>query len=112
MLSQVIWNVPHQEALAVYSIIASLLIWVIRIALMMFFNRLYYSKVISTIKKERDFLANKGEKEIANFFRKKGGTGMTVPIIFIILTFAASFVLAGFIVSSEFFIMPDISNFL
>lgn len=112
MLSQVIWNVPHQEALAIYSIIASLLIWVIRIALMMFFNRLYYSKVISTIKKERGFLANKGEKEIANFFRKKGGTGMTVPIIFIILTFAASFVLAGFIVSSEFFIMPDISNFL
>ncbi len=112
MLSEVIWQVPHQETLAVYSIIASLLIWVIRIALMMFFNRLYFNKVVTTIKNARGTLANESEKNIADFFRKKGGTGMLLPMILILLTFAASFVLAGFIVTSEFFIMPDLANFL
>lgn len=112
MLSQIIWNVPHQEELAIYSVVASLLIWVIRIALMMFFNKLYYQKVISTIKKARPSLENKDEKTISAFFRKNGGTGLVVPLIFVALTFIASFILAGFIVTSEFFIMPDISNFL
>lgn len=112
MLSQVIWQVPHQEALAVYSIIASLLIWIMRIALMMFFNRLYFSKVVATVKGAREKLANENEKNIADFFRKKGGTSMVVPIILAVLTFAASFVLAAFIVSSEFFIMPEMTNFL
>ena len=112
MLSQIIWNVPHQEALAVYSIIASLLIWIIRIALMMFFNRLYYQKVIGDIKKARPSLIEKDEKTISDFFRKKGGTGLIVPLIFIALAFVASFVVAGFIVTSEFFIMPDMSKFL
>ena len=112
MLSKIIWNIPHQEELAVYSVIASVLIWIIRIALMMFFNRIYYSKVISTIKKARPSLENKDEKTIAAFFRKNGGTGLLVPILFVALTFLASFVLAGFIVTSEFFIMPDLANFL
>ncbi len=112
MLSQIIWNVPHQEALAIYSIVSSLLIWIIRIALMMFFNRLYYQKIIGNIKKARLSLMDKDEKTISEFFRKNGGTGLVVPIIFVALTFIASFALAGFIVSSEFFIMPDISKFL
>ena len=112
MLSRIILNVPHQEALAIYSIIANLLIWIIRIALMMFFNRLYYHKVIDDIKKARVLLADKDEKTIMSFFNKKGGTSLIVPLIFIALTFIASFVLAGFIVTSEFFIMPDISEFL
>ena len=112
MLSEIIWHVPHQETLAIYSIIASLLIWIIRIALMMFFNRLYFGKVVSAVKNAREKLANESEQNIADFFRKKGGTSMIVPIILILLSFAASFALAGFIVSSEFFIMPDISNFL
>ena len=112
LLSQVIWTVPHQEELAIYSIIANLLIWIIRIALMMFFNRLYYSKVVSTIKGARNSLANQSENVIAGFFRRKGGTSMTVPIIIAILTFSASFVLVGFIASSEFFIMPEITKFL
>ncbi len=112
MLSQIIWNVPHQEALAIYSIIANLLIWIMRIALMMFFNRMYYSKVTSTIKKARPSLADKDEKTISEFFRKNGGTELLVPLIFIALTFIASFALAGFIVTSEFFIMPDMSKFL
>ena len=111
-LSEMIWNVPHQEALAIYSIIANLIIWVIRIGLMMFSNRLYYSKMIQDIKKNRPFIADKSETVIAEFFRKKGGTGLLVPIIVASLTFIASLALAGFIVSSEFFIMPDISNFL
>lgn len=112
MLSQVIWEVPHQETLAIYSIIASLLIWIMRIALMMFFNRIYFGKVISAVKGARENLANESEKNISDFFRKKGGTSMVVPIILVLLTFAASFVLAGFIVSSEFFIMPDMANFI
>lgn len=112
LLSQIIWNVPHQDALLIYSIIANVLIWVIRIALMMFFNRLYYSKTISTIKKAREVLANESESTISSFFRKKGGTGMTVPIIIGILAFAASFALALFIVTSDFFIFPDMTNFL
>ena len=110
MLSRMIWEVPHQEALTVYSIIAGLLIWIIRIALMMFFNRLYYSKVISTIRKARPSLAEKGENEIASFFKRNGGTGIAVPIIVGILIFAAYFVLAGIIVNSEFFILPEISE--
>lgn len=112
MLSQVIWNVPHQEELAIYSVIANALIWVIRILLMMFFNRLYYTKVVDTIKKSRPELENRDEAAIGNFFRKKGGTSLVVPIIFGILAFSASFVLAGYIVSSEFFIMPDLSQIL
>ena len=112
MLSQIIWNVPHQETLAIYSVIANLLIWIIKIALMMFFNRLYYHKVIDDIKKARPSLMNKDEKSISAFFARKGGTGLIVPLIFIALTFIASFVLAGFIVTSEFFIMPDMSKFL
>jgi len=112
MLSQMIWNVPHQEELAIYSIIANLLVWILRIALMMFFNRLYYQKVVGNVKKARVLLADKGEKEISSYFQKKGGTGLLVPIIFVALTFLASFVLAGFIVSSEFFILPEIENFL
>ncbi len=112
LLSQIIWNVPHQETLAIYSIIANLLIWVMRIALMMFFNRLYYSKVVSTIKGARDYLANQSENVIAGFFKRKGGTSMVVPIIFVALTFLASFALAGFFVSSEFFILPEIGNIL
>ena len=112
MLSQMIWNVPHQEELAIYSIIANLLIWILRIALMMFFNRLYYQKVVCNVKKARVLLADKGEKEISSYFQKKGGTGLLVPIIFVALTFLASFVLAGFIVSSEFFVLPEIENFL
>ena len=110
MLSQMIWEVPHQDALTIYSIIAGLMIWIIRIALMMFFNRLYYSKVISTIKNARPSLADKSENVIASFFKKKGGTGIAVPIIVGILIFAAYFVLAGFLVSSEFFILPEISE--
>ncbi len=110
MLSQMIWEVPHQDALTIYSIIAGLIIWIIRIALMMFFNRLYYSKVISTIKNARPSLADKSENVIASFFKRKGGTGIAVPIIVGILIFAAYFVLAGFIVSSEFFILPEISE--
>jgi hypothetical protein len=78
----------------------------------MFFNRLYYQKVIGDIKKARPDLMDKDEKTISAFFSKKGGTGLIVPLIFIALAFVASFVVAGFIVTSEFFIMPDISKFL
>ena len=112
LLSEIIWNVPHQETLAIYSVVANLFIWIIRIFLMLFFNRLYYQKAIGDIKKARVFLVDKDEKTILNFFNKKGGTGLIVPLIFIALFFIASFVLAGFIVTSEFFIMPDMSNFL
>lgn len=112
MLSQVIWEIPHQEALAVYAIIANVMIWAIRIALMMFFNRLYFSKMVNTIKSARPRLASQSEKDIASFFRKKGGTGIVVPAILLGITFLSSFVLAGIIVSSEFFIMPDMTKFL
>ncbi len=112
MLSQVIWQIPHQETLAIYAIIANLFIWIMRIALMMFFNRLYFGKVVSTIKKARPSLANESEKNIGDFFRRKGGTSMVVPIIIVLLVFAVSFALAALMVSSEFFIMPDMANFL
>ena len=111
LLSQMIWEVPHQEALSVYSVIAGLLTWVIRIGLMMFFNRLYYSKVLSSIRKARTDLSDKNEQTISSFFKRKGGTGIAVPILFAALIFIAYFVFAGFIVSSEFFILPEISEF-
>lgn len=112
LLSQIIWEIPHQQELAVYSIIANLLVWVMRIALMVFFNRLYYSKVTGAVKNARASLSGKNENEISSFFRKKGGTSMVIPIIICSLTFVASFVLAGFIVSSEFFILPEMTNFI
>lgn len=112
LLSQIIWEIPHQQELAIYSIIANLLIWAMRIALMVFFNRLYYSKVVGKIENARTAFAKESESVISEFFRKKGGTSMVVPIIICCLTFAASFVLAGLIVSSEFFILPEITNIL
>ena len=112
LLSQIIWEIPHQETLAIYSIVASLLTWVMRIALMMFFNRLYFAKVTSAVKSARENLKTADQTAIGNYFRKKGGISMIVPIIFCSLTLIASFVLAGFIVSSEFFIMPDMTKFL
>ncbi|MBR5872440.1 MAG: DUF2628 domain-containing protein, partial [Oscillospiraceae bacterium] len=112
LLSQVIWNVPHQEELAVYSIIGSVFIWMIRIALCMFFNRIYYSKVVSDIKKNRESLATESQEKIAAFFRKKGGTTLLAPILLAAAIFLVYFVLAGFVVTSEFFILPEIQNFL
>lgn len=112
LLSQIIWDVPHQETLAIYAIVANLLVWVMRIALMMFFNRLYFAKVTSAVKSARENLKTADQVAIGSYFRKKGGTSMVVPIIILVLTFASSFVLAGFIVSSEFFIMPDMTKFL
>lgn len=112
LLSEIIWQVPHQDALSVYSVIATMLIWVIRIALMMFCNRIYYRKTIDNIKKARVTLANKDEKTIAAFFTKKGGTTIVAPIIIIALTFVASFALAGFIVASNAFVLPAIVNIL
>lgn len=112
LLSQVIWEIPHQQTLAIYAIIANFLIWGIRIALMLFFNRLYFAKLVKNIKGAREKLASQSEKAVADFFRKKGGTSMVLPIILALISFSASFVLAGFIVSSEFFIMPDMANFL
>lgn len=112
LISQIIWEIPHQETLAIYAIVANALVWAMRIALMMFTNRLYFSKVVSAVKGARESFKNADQNAIANFFRKKGGTSMLVPIIFCCLLLAASFVLAALIVTSEFFIMPDMSKFL
>ncbi len=107
LLSQIIWEIPHQEELAVFSFIASTIIWAIRIALMVFFNRLYYAKVIGSVKGAREALANKSEDVIAGFFKRKGGTSMVVPVLLIAGIFVLSFALSAIIVSSEFFIMPE-----
>ncbi|MBR5311023.1 MAG: DUF2628 domain-containing protein [Oscillospiraceae bacterium] len=112
LLSQIIWEIPHQQELAIFSLIGSAFIWAIRIALMMFFNRLYFARVINKVKIARTNLAHEKEDAIANFFRKKGGTSIILPIILLCLVLLSSFVLAGFIVTSEFFIMPDMTNFL
>ncbi len=112
MLTQIIWEVPHQQELAVYSIIASLIIWGIRILLMLFFNRLYYAKVVGSIKGAREGLTDKSQGEVERFFRTKGGTSMVVPALVACLVFAASFALALFIVNSGYFVVPDIQNFL
>ena len=112
LLSQIIWEIPHQQTLAIYALVANFLIWGIRIALMLFFNRLYFAKIIKTITGARASLATQGEETIARFFKKKGGTSLVLPIILILLVFAASFVLAGVLMASEYFIMPEISNFL
>ncbi len=111
LLSQIIWEIPHQQELAVFSIISSFLVWAIRIALMMFFNRLYYAKVISSVKTARETLANEKEEVIAGFFKRKGGTSMVIPVILGICSFALSFILAGAIVSSEFFLLPDMGTY-
>ena len=107
LLSQIIWNVPHQEELMVFALIASVFTWFIRIGLMLFFNRLYYSKVINTVKKTRDGLEAGGAAidEIAYYgtLRKKGGTSMIIPIILFALLMLGSFCIAGWIVTSPYF---------
>ena len=112
LISQIIWEIPHQKELAVYSVIASVFIWIIRIALMMFFNRMYYSKVISDVKKAREVLADKTEKEILAYFHKKGGTSLVIPIILFCAVLAAGFILAGAVVTSEYFIIPELAKIL
>lgn len=106
LISQIIWEIPHQKELAIYSLIANVLIWAIRILLMVFFNRLYFSKVVNTIKGSRENLSNQSEEKISAFFRKKGGTSMVGPIIICCLTFGVSFALAAMIVGSGYFIFP------
>lgn len=112
MLSQIIWEIPNQEELAIFSIIANVLIFIMRFLLMIFFNRIYYHKVVKTVKEARSKLANSKEDEIVGFFRKKGGTSLLLPLLCVAAAFALSFIFTLIIVSSEFFIIPDISNFI
>lgn len=112
LLSQVIWEVPHQETLAIYGLVASVLIWAMRIALFLFTNRIYYQKVISSVKKIRERLTDSegaiNPAEYVSTLRIKGGTSLVVPIILAVLSLAASFVLAAWIVASPYFIMPTV----
>lgn len=110
LLSQVIWEVPHQDTLAVYALVASVLIWAIRIGLFLFANKLYYQKVVSSVKGIKARLTDSegmiNEGEYINALKAKGGTSMVLPIVLIVLSLAASFVLAAWIVASPYFIMP------
>ncbi len=103
LLSQIIWNVPHQEELTLYAFIASLLTWVVRVALMFFFNRLYYSKVINTIKSARDSISN--ESDYTVFLRKKGGVSVVGPIIVFAVLMAASFGVVAWMMTSPYFVL-------
>ena len=110
LLSQVIWEVPHQDTLAIYALVASVLIWAIRIGLFLFTNRLYYQKVVSSVKDIKSRLTDSEgmihEGEYINALKAKGGTSMVLPIVLIVLSLAASFVLAAWIVASPYFVMP------
>lgn len=112
LLSQVVWQVPHQETLAVYGVVASVLIWIIRVALFFFTNKLYYQKVVSSVKKIKGKLIDSdgmiNETEYINSLRKKGGTSMLVPLIIAAASFAASFGIAFWLVSSPYFIFPTL----
>ena len=110
LLSRVIWEVPHQDTLAVYALVASVLIWTIRIGLFLFTNRLYYQKVVSSVKDIKSRLTDSegmiNETEYINALKAKGGTSMILPIILIVLSVVASFALAAWIVASPYFVMP------
>ena len=110
LLSRVIWEVPHQDTLAVYALVASVLIWAIRIGLFLFTNRFYYQKVVSSVKDIKSRLTDSegmiNETEYINALKAKGGTSMILPIILIVLSVAASFALAAWIVASPYFVMP------
>lgn len=110
LLSRVIWEVPHQDTLAVYALVASVLIWAIRIGLFLFTNRLYYQKVVSSVKDIKSRLTDSegmiNEIEYINALKAKGGTSMVLPIALIVLSLAASFALAAWIVASPYFVMP------
>ena len=112
LLSQVIWEVPHQDTLAIYAIVASVLIWAMRMALFLFTNRFYYQKVVSSVKGIKAKLTDSegmiNEAEYINTLHRQGGTSMVLPIIIIAVSFAASFALAAWIVTSPFFIMPTV----
>lgn len=112
LLSRVIWEVPHQDTLAIYAIVASVLIWAMRMALFLFTNRFYYQKVVSSVKGIKAKLTDSegmiNEAEYINTLHRQGGTSMVLPIIIIAVSFAASFALAAWIVTSPFFIMPTV----
>ena len=107
ILSQIIWNVPHQEELMLYAFIASMLTWVIRLLLMLFFNRLYYSKITGLVKDTRASLEADGraidENEYGAILRKKGGTSMVIPIIIFSALMLASFGIVAWIMTSPYF---------
>ena len=83
-----------------------------RIGLFLFTNKLYYQKVVSSVKEIKSSLTDGegmiNEAEYINSLRKKGGTSMVLPIVLIAISLIASFALAAWIVASPFFIMPTV----
>ena len=107
-LSQMIWEVPHQDTLTVYAFIASVIIWAMRLMLMLFINRAYLNKMITSVKKVKAECEEQGitdETVIFPKLRKAGGTSMVVPIIIGGLILAASVVLTIWLMSSPYFIL-------
>lgn len=107
-LSQVIWEVPHQDTLTVYAFAASMIIWAMRLMLMLFFNRAYLNKMITSVKSVKAECEAQGITEDTVIYpklRKAGGTSMVVPIIAVGLVFAVSLVFALWIISSPTFTM-------
>ncbi len=107
MLSQLIWEIPHQDELAIFSFIASTLIFAMRFSLMIFFNKLYYNRVVNEIKEARVKLANSKEEDVVKFFKRRGGTSLILPIVLAVLYFGLNFAISVVTVLSEFFIIPD-----
>lgn len=108
ILSQIIYEIPHQEILNTYAIIGNILIWIIRIGLLLFFNYFYYFKITATIKGIKAGLNEAGlndEQHFKKYLHKKCGTSMFIPVLFIILTLAISIALAVYICLSPYFIM-------
>ncbi len=108
-LSQKIWEVPHTDILTTYAFVASILVWAIRVALMLFFNRIYYRKAILVVKGIKKGLMEANafnDMNFAVFARKKGGTSYVGPFVIAALLIAVSMVLAYIMISSPYFIMP------
>lgn len=110
LLSQKIVEMPGIATITTFAVIASLLQWAIRILLLLFFNRLYFIKITGTVKGIKEGLneANSySEQMLSAFVKKKLGTSWVVPIVIICLTLAAGFAIAGWIVASPYFVIPE-----
>lgn len=111
LLSQMIFELPNVDTIRIFAVVSSLIQWAIRILMLLFFNRLYYIKTVSSVKGIKKGLESANSYTPAmfhEFMKNKGGINIIMPLIFIGVVFAISIGISFYIISSPYFVLPDI----
>lgn len=109
MLSQYIYSIPNIDTVTTYAVVASVIQWIVRVLLLLFFNKLYYVKTVATVKGIKEGLESANSYSDAMFhafMEKKCGTNLAVPLIIVGVIVALSVAMSAYIITSPFFIMP------